>query len=140
MIILDTDVVSGLMRPEPDVALGKWLNGQPAQSIWTTAITVFEIRFGIDLLPVGRRKHQLEISFAHSLAEDLRERILDFDHDAAQEAARMAAHRPLAGKRVEFRDVEIAGIVASRRATLATRNTRHFEGLGIDLIDPWANA
>ena len=137
MIILDTDVVSGLMKPEPDLSLGGWMNRQPPESIWTTAITVFEIRFGIEVLPTGRRKDQLEIAFARSLKEDLQERILDFDRDAAREAGTMAARRQLAGRPLDFRDLEIAGIAAARRATLATRNTRHFSDLGIDLIDPW---
>jgi len=113
------------------------MNRQPPESIWTTAITVFEIRFGIEVLPTGRRKDQLEIAFARSLKEDLQERILDFDRDAAREAGTMAARRQLAGRPLDFRDLEIAGIAAARRATLATRNTRHFSDLGIDLIDPW---
>jgi predicted nucleic acid-binding protein len=136
--VLDTDVLSGLMKPEPDLALGAWINRQPTGSIWTTAITIFEIRFGIDLLPTGRRKDQLELAFARTLKEDLRERVLDFDSDSAREAGAMAARRQLAGRPVEFHDMEIAGIVAVHRATLATRNTRHFENLGIEVVNPWA--
>lgn len=139
MIVLDTNVFSVLMRREPDAILTEWMNQQPIGSVWTTSITILEIRFGIDLLPAGRRRVQLEMAFARNLKEDLQERILDFDREAAYKAAALAAQRQLVGKPIEFRDIEIAGIVASRRATLATRNTRHFEDLGIDLIDPWTN-
>jgi hypothetical protein len=139
VIILDSDVLSGLMRPVPDILLGAWMNRQPPESVWITAITIFEIRFGIDLLPTSRRKNQLEISFARCVQEDLQERILDFDREAARTAGEMAARRQLGGRAVEIRDIEIAGIVATRRATLATRNIRHFANLGIDLVDPWAN-
>jgi hypothetical protein len=125
------------MRPDPNFALVAWMNRQPAESVWTTAVTIFEIRFGIELLPDGRRKYQLEASFTHCLKEDLHERVLDLDRDAAHRAAAMAAQRTLGGRPLDFRDVEIASIVASRRATLATRNTRHFENLGIELINPW---
>ena len=138
MIILDTDVLSGLMRPVRDVELGGWINQQPVESIWTTAITFFEIRFGIDLLPQGRRRTLLETSFARCFQEDLQEHIVDFDREAAREAASMSARRQLAGRPVEIRDIEIAGIVAAHHATLATRNVRHFENLGIEVVNPWA--
>ena len=137
MIILDTNVLSVLMKRGTEFTVDNWLDRQNAELLWTTTITVFEIRFGIDLLASGRQKQQLEIAFARCLKDDLQERILDFDRDAAREAATMAARRQLAGRPVEFRDMEIAGIAAARRAPLATRNTRHFENLGIELVDPW---
>jgi toxin FitB len=137
VIILDTNVLSALMKRGTEFTVDNWLDRQNAELLWTTTITVFEIRFGIDLLASGRQKQQLEIAFARCLKDDLQERIFDFDRDAAREAATMAARRQLAGRPVEFRDMEIAGIAAVRRATLATRNTRHFENLGIGLIDPW---
>jgi predicted nucleic acid-binding protein len=139
VIVLDTNVFSVLMRREPDATLTEWMNQQPIGSVWTTSITILEIRFGIDLLPVSRRRVQLEMAFARNLKEDLQERILDFDREAAYGAAALAARRQLTGRPIEFRDMEIAGIIASRRATLATRNTRDFEDLGIELIDPWTN-
>jgi predicted nucleic acid-binding protein len=138
MIVLDTDVVSALMRREPDRAVVSWLDGQPAESVWTTAVTVFEIRFGLELLAAGRRRKQLEVAFTRALEDDFEGRILPFDQEAAREAAVRAAERRTAGKPVDFRDVEIAGIIAARRATLATRNVRHFADLAIDLEDPWA--
>ena len=137
MIVLDTNVLSGLMEPD-DSRVVAWLDKQPPESIWTTAVTIFEIRFGLALLPSGRRKRQLGDAFEKVLDEDLEGRILPFDHEAAAEAANRAAERRAIGKPLDFRDIEIAGIVASRRATLATRNVRHFRDLGIELVDPWA--
>ena len=105
MIILDTNVLSALMKRGIEFTVDNWLDRQNAELLWTTTITVFEIRFGIDLLASGRQKQQLEIAFARCLKEDLHERILDFDRDAALEAGTMAARRQLAGRPVEFRDM-----------------------------------
>lgn len=138
MIVLDTNVLSALMRREPDPAVVSWLDGQASESVWTTAITVFEIRFGLELLAPGRRRRRLEDAFNRAVDEDFQGRILPFDQEAAREAASRAAERRAAGKPVDFRDVEIAGIVSARRATLATRNVRHFQDLGIGVVDPWA--
>jgi toxin FitB len=139
VIILDTDVFSALMKGGDDRAIEKWLNRNSGELFWTTTITIFEIRTGIELLANERRKQKLEVAFVRCLREDLENRIFDFDRDAAVEAASMAARRRLIGAPLEIRDNQIAGIVASRRTTLATRNTRHFENLGIELVDPWAN-
>lgn len=138
MIVLDTNVLSALMRPRVDSALITWIDRQASESIWTTAVTVLEIRFGLETLAPGRRRRELHEAFAKVLEEDLRGRVLPFDRDAANEAASRAAERRAVGKTLEFRDIEIAGIVAARRATLATRNVRHFTDLGIDFVDPWA--
>lgn len=140
MIVLDTDVLSALMRKEAEPAVVAWLDRQSSESVWTTAVTVFEIHFGLELLTPSRRRRQLEDAFTRAIAEDLEGRVLPFDEEAAREAAGRAAERRSAGKPVDFRDIEIAGTVASRRATLATGNTRHFQGLGIDLVDPWKRA
>jgi predicted nucleic acid-binding protein len=137
MIILDTNVVSALMQQAADPVVVAWLDRQPLESVWTTAVTVFEVHFGLELLAPGRRRRQLEDAFAHALEEDFDGRILDFDRGAARVAASIAAHQRLGGRSIEIRDVQIAGIVTARRATLATRNTRHFADLGIALIDPW---
>jgi toxin FitB len=137
VIVLDTNVLSELMEPE-DSRVVAWLDKQPPESIWTTAVTIFEIRFGLALLPRGRRQRQLGEAFAKVLDEDLQGRILPFDHEAAAEAADRAAERRAIGKPLDFRDIEIAGIVSARRATLATRNVRHFQDLKIELVDPWA--
>lgn len=138
MIVLDTNVLSALMRREADPVVVAWLDTQPPESIWTTAITVFEIRFGLEILANGRRRRSLEDAFAKALDEDFDGRVLPFDQTAAEAAAAIAAEQRRAGRPVEIRDVEIAGIAAARKATLATRNTRHFEGTGIALVDPWS--
>ena len=138
MIVLDTNVVSALMRSEPDPLVLAWLDGLPPESIWTTSITVFEVRLGLEILAAGRRRRQLEEAFAKALEEDFENRVLNFDQAAAQAAGRIAAERRRAGRTVEIRDVQIAGIVNARKATLATGNTRHFEGCGLVLVNPWS--
>jgi toxin FitB len=137
VIVLDTNVVSALMRREPDPIVVAWLDGLPPESIWTTSITVFEIRLGLEILAASRRRRQLEDAFAKALEEDLEGRVLPFDQTAGQAAGHIAAERRRAGRTVEIRDVQIAGIVNVRKATLATRNTRHFEDCGLALVNPW---
>ncbi|MGB0878836.1 MAG: type II toxin-antitoxin system VapC family toxin [Mycobacterium sp.] len=138
MILLDTNVLSALMQATPDPVVVEWLDNEPAESMWTTSITVFEIHTGINLLERGRRRSQLERSFTQLLKDDLNGRVQVFDQAAALTAGTIAAEQQRNGRPVEIRDVQIAGIAASRRAVLATRNTRHFETTGIDLINPWA--
>ena len=138
MIILDTNVLSALMRTAPEVPVVAWLDRQPAESVWITSITLFEARFGLALLPKGRRQQTLEAAFARLLKEDLENRVLDFDSAAASEAASLAAGRQKAGRQVDMRDTQIAGIALARRATLATRNVRHFGDLKVPIVDPWA--
>jgi toxin FitB len=137
MIVLDTNVLSALMLRQPDASVVAWLDRQAADSIWTTAITVFEIRFGLALLAPSKRRRDLEDAFARALTDDFEGRVLPFEEEAASRAAAEAARRQHSGRRVDFRDVEIAGIVASRSATLATRNVRHFDDLGISVVNPW---
>jgi predicted nucleic acid-binding protein len=138
VILLDTNVISALMRRDPDAAVVSWLDLQPAESIWTTTITVFEVITGLRLLAGGRRRQDLELSFDALLTEELDGRVRSFDTSAAVAAGEIAAHRQAAGRTLEIRDVQIAGIATARRAQLATRNTRHFTDLGIALIDPWS--
>jgi toxin FitB len=137
VIILDTNVLGALMRIAPEAAVVAWLDRQPAQSVWITSITLFETRFGLALLPIGRRRQMLETLFARLLNEDLENRVLDFDTAAATESASLAAVRQKSGRPVDMRDTQIAGIVLARRATLATRNVRHFRDLKISIVDPW---
>ena len=138
MIILDTNVLSALMRTAPAARVVAWLDRQPAESVWITSITLFEARLGLALLPTGRRRQTLEAAFAQLLKEDLENRVLDFDSAAATEAASLAAERQKAGRPVDMRDTQIAGIALARRATLATRNVRHFRDLKVPIVDPWA--
>jgi predicted nucleic acid-binding protein len=137
MIILDTNVLAALMRTVPEALVVAWLDRQPAESVWITSITLFEARFGLALLPSGRRRQTLEAAFARVLKEDLENRVLDFDSAAATEAASLAAARQRSGRSVDMRDTQIAGIALARHATLATRNVRHFRDLMISIVDPW---
>jgi predicted nucleic acid-binding protein len=137
VIVLDTDVLSALMRARPDAEVIAWLDQQPAQSTWITSITVFEARFGIALLSPSRRRREIEMAFTKVLREDLEGRVLDFDQESAEQAAVLAAERQRAGRPVDLRDTQIAGVFLARRATLATRNTRHFQDLSVPVINPW---
>lgn len=138
MILLDTNVLSALMQREPERAVVRWLDAQPPESVWTTSITVFEVRFGLELLATGKRRQRLEKAFSRALDQDFENRVVDFDRPAAEAAGRIAAEHRWAGRTVDMRDVQIAGITAARKATLATRNLRHFEGIGLELVDPWS--
>lgn len=138
MILLDTNVISALMRPDRDPAVPAWLDDQPTESVWTTSITVFEIRTGLELLATGRRRRHLEQVFEDIVTQGLEGRVQSFDPPAAVAAGRIAASRQRAGRTMEIRDVQIAGIATARKATLATGNIRHFEGIDLDLVDPWA--
>lgn len=137
MILLDTNVLSAMMRAAVEPAVERWLDAQPPESVWTTSITVFEIRFGLKLLAPGRRLEQLDMAFRRAIDEVLGGRVVAFDTTAAEIAAAIAADRRQRGRTIEIRDVQIAGIAKARKATLATRNTRHFDDLGIALVDPW---
>jgi predicted nucleic acid-binding protein len=136
VIILDTNVVSALMTDEPDATVARWLDRQPRESIWTTTVTIFELRVGIELLPVSRKRQRIEEQFSRFVHEDIQDRVLTLDARAAHEAAILSARRRLRGMPIETRDTMIAGIVISRRAEFATRNVRHFADLDA-VIDPW---
>lgn len=137
MLILDTNVFSVLMQPNTAPNVIDWLNRQPVTSIWTTAITIYEIRFGLSLLPAGRKRTALEKAFERIRAEGIEGRVLDFDTAAALAAGEIDARTRSAGNTIDSRDIQIAGIAADRQATLATRNVRHFIHTGISLVDPW---
>jgi toxin FitB len=128
---------SALMRRRPDPAIVAWLDARAPESIWTTAVTVFEIRFGIELLPPGRRRGSLEAAFDAMLRDDLGGRIAAFDDVAAREAAALAARRQRGNRVVDLRDTQIAGIALARRADIATGNVRHFDGLDVSVVNPW---
>ncbi len=139
MILLDTNVLSELMRPEPDLRVVVWLNAQPPESVWTTSISVFEIRLGLERLADGKRRRALEEAFIAMIEEDFENRVAVFDRPAAEAAGSIAAERFRVGRPVDIRDAQIAGISAVRKATLATRNLRHFDGIDLKLVDPWAS-
>src|SRR5216684_634916 len=130
MIILDSDVLSEAMRANEVVA--SWLNHQPRSSVWTTAITIFEVRSGLLFMPSGRRRSEREAAFTRLIVEKLEGRILSFE-----EAAMLMEKRRRVGRPVEPRDTMIAGIVLAHRAILATRNVKHFDDLTASVVDPW---
>jgi len=138
VIILDTNVVSTLMNQLPEPLVVDWLDRQPSAKIWVTTISIYELRFGIAIMPDGRRRRELAAAFEVVLTEDLENRVLPFDEAAARASAELAARRRLAGNSMEIRDNQIAGIALVHRAVLATRNTKHFRGVGLRLIDPWS--
>ncbi len=137
MIILDTNVLSGLMQQQPDPQVVAWLDGQSAQSIWLNSITLFEIQFGLALLAFGRRKKLLQQRFEALLQDDLQNRVLLFDANAATQSAQLAAERKACGRPVDMRDTFIAGIVLAHNAILANRNIRHFSDLSVTVVNPW---
>lgn len=140
MIILDTNVLSALMRDEPDPSVATWLDTQPTESVWTTTITLFEVRTGLELFDPSRRRQRLEAAFEQLVAGDLDDRVLAFDAAAADASGTLVAKQQRVGRSIEIRDAQIAGISLARKATLATRNVRQFTDLGVRLIDPWAPA
>lgn len=139
MIILDTNVLAALMQQTPDPQVVAWLDDQPAESIWLSSITLFEARYGLALLASGQRKNLLKERFEELLQKDLQNRVLLFDANAATQAAELAAQRKARGRQVDMRDTFIAGIALARRATLATRNMRHFDDLSVPVVNPWAD-
>jgi toxin FitB len=138
VIILDTNVISALMTDQPAPVIAHWLDRNAPESVWTTSITVFELRFGIERLPPSRKRRELEDQFGRVIHEDLHGRVLALDEKAAHEAGTLSARRQSRGRPIETRDSMIAGIALSRRAELATRNVRHFQDLGLPVIDPWS--
>ncbi len=136
MILLDSNVLSALMKDEPDEKVSRWLDQQPQASLWTTSITIFELHFGIELLQPGKRRSKLTY-ILQLVLERVEGRIASLDADEAQRAAELMASRHHRGRPRDLRDTMIAGIALSRHATLATRNTAHFEDAGVPLVNPW---
>ncbi|SDP29721.1 hypothetical protein SAMN05428967_1500 [Phyllobacterium sp. YR620] len=137
MIILDTNVVSELMKAEPDEQVIAWLGQQPVASLFTTTITQAEIFYGLSLLPEGRRKQALLEAANLMFIEDLADRILSFDASAAMSYSDILGERRRAGKTMSQFNAQIAAIAQSRGAKLATRNVKDFIDSGIDIVDPW---
>lgn len=137
MILLDTNVLSEFMLDLPRTAVANWLDRQPRQSIWTTSITVIELRFGLHTMSPGKKQSALALGLSKLLEEKIEGRVAPFDSIAAEHAAELAALRKRTGRPVELRDTMIAGIAMATRATLATRNTAHFADLSIPIVNPW---
>ena len=139
MIVLDTNVVSELLRPVPTPRVADWYVGQAAPEAFVSAITEAELRYGVAIMPVGRRRDSLAATIEGLLEREFSGRILPFNSVAAQTYATVAAERRAAGRPIAPMDCQIAAIARSLGASVATRDTRGFEGCGVDLINPWAD-
>lgn len=140
MIILDTNVLSELMRPKPSPRVVKWVSNQLEAELFTTTITEAEIFYGIELLAKGKRRGELLEAADAMFAQDMAGRIFSFESDSARAFSRIAATRRALGKPISHADAQIAAITQVRRAKLATRNVADFQDCGIDVIDPWMSS
>lgn len=136
LVVLDTNVVSELMRPAPDAGVVAWVSQVHPPAVCTTSVTLAEVRFGITRLPTGRRRTRLDDA-ADDVFVAFADRVLPFDAAAAGHYADVVVERERAGAPISGFDAQIAAICRSHGAALATRNTDDFERLGLDLIDPW---
>lgn len=137
MIILDTNVVSELMKAEPTASVRQWVALQPASRLFVTAVTEAEILYGIKLLPKGRRRNSIAIAAKAMFDEDFNDRVLAFGSDAATVYADIAVTRRKKGRPISQFDAQIAAIARSTGAALATRNVDDFADCDIELINPW---
>ncbi len=137
MIVLDTNIISELLRPAPASQVEAWLAAQDGATIYFTAVGEAELRHGVAILPAGRRRSIFAEAIEGMLEEDFHDRILPFDRAAARTYATIAAERRAVGQPISQFDCQIAAIARARDAAVATRNTVDFEGCGIELIDPW---
>jgi toxin FitB len=137
MIVLDTNVLSELMRPEPHPGIIRWVAQFPSSSLFTTAVTQSELLYGLELMPEGKRRAILAAGAEEMFGRVLLGRILPFDSDAARLFAVVAAGRRKSGRPMSQPDGQIAAIARSHDATLATRNIRDFENCGIPVVNPW---
>ena len=137
MILLDTNVVSELMKPAPAAAVARWIAEQPATTLYTSSITQAEVLHGILLLPAGRRRSTLEAAAEAMFDEDFGGRVLPFGGEAARAYAQIAAQRRRSGRPISHFDAQIAAIARSARASVATRNVGDYEECGITIVNPW---
>jgi len=137
MIVLDTNVITEFMRDAPDARVVRWLDSQPRSSIWTTSINAFEVRSGLLAMPEGKRRAARMLTFENLLNEKFQGRIAAFDLAAAETAAELQAAGRNMGRPRDLRDTMIAGIVLASQATVATRNTKHFEDIAKSVVNPW---
>ncbi|MDE2837320.1 MAG: type II toxin-antitoxin system VapC family toxin [Chloroflexota bacterium] len=137
MFVLDTNVLSELMLAAPDPRASAWADGEPGQTLYTTAISESEIRVGIALMPEGRRRRELAATAERLFEELLAGHVLPFDRRAAHAYAAIGATRRAAGREYHTRDCQIAAIARANGAAVATRNVRDFRDCGIEIVNPW---
>ena len=140
MVLLDTNVVSELMRAAPSREVLVWMDELPPRELFVTAVTEAEVRTGITILPAGARRRGLAEAAERTLGGLFAGRILLFDSSAARAYAEIAASSRATGRPISQSDCQIAAIARSRSMAVATRNVRDFSETGIEVIDPWANA
>ncbi len=138
-IVLDTNVVSELTRPHPNPNVFDWAARQEAETLFLSAVSEAELRYGLEIMPAGQRRDRLSAELENTLQEDFAGRILPFDSEAARVYAEIAAARRAAGRPISQSDCQIAAIARSRGAAVATRDSSGFEGCGITVIDPWSS-
>lgn len=138
MIVLDTNVISELMKPRPSGTVLAWMDNQDPVALYITTVTIAEISCGIQALLKGRRRAALERSFGQAVDEGFQHRVLPLDQEAAYQYGQIMAARKAAGKPLSVCDGQIAAITLSRGFVLATRNTRDFSNCGLELINPFA--
>ena len=137
MIVLDTNVLSELMKSQPDKSVVRWIGENQATSLFITTLTQAEILYGLEILPAGKRRTALKKAAKAMFELDFAGRILPFDTNAAQLFATIAAERRKIGRPISQIDAQIAAIARSHNATLVTRNVDDFEECGIEIINPW---
>lgn len=137
MIVVDTNVISELMASTTSGIVQRWINFQKWDELYTTAICEAELLFGIERMPKGKRRDEMEATASRVLVKVFPARILPFDSGAARAFAVLAGERRRAGKPMSLEDSQIAAIARANNAALATRNVAHFEGCGITVINPW---
>ncbi len=136
-MVLDTNVVSEIMRQKPDAAVLAWLDQRAPSDLWLTSINAAELMVGVALLPNGARRQRFANAVSLTLSEDFADQILPFDLAAASCYAAIVAERKSAGQTIAMADAQIAAICLVHEAMLVTRNERHFAGLGLTVINPW---
>ncbi len=137
MIILDTNVLSELMRPKPSASVLAWIAKQPEAELSTTSITEAEIFYGIEVLPKGKRREHLTMAAEAVFTEDFSGRVYGFDSAAARAFSKIASSRRTSGRPISHPDAQIAAIAKTKRAKVATRDVKGFERCGVDVVDPW---
>ena len=138
MFLLDTNLVSELLRPRPEPSVLAWVAAQPPPWLYLSAVSLAELWQGVEALPEGRRRNQLALALQPLLEEVFAERLLPFDAAAALMLAQLVNERRRAGRPIAWGDAQIAAIAHERGLALVTRNVRDFEGCGLGLVNPWA--